>query len=69
VALAERMLSVELAMFGDGWLWHSGMTGNMQRLGLAVLISLWRKMRRVGWGMLLVVQSPLHGVVDFLGCG
>jgi hypothetical protein len=26
-------------------------------------------MRRVGWGILLVVGSTLHGVIDFSGCG
>jgi hypothetical protein len=24
---------------------------------------------KVGWGILLVVRSPLHGVIDFSGCG
>jgi hypothetical protein len=36
-----------------------------QRLGLAILVSLCWIMREVGWGALLVLQSPLHGVVDF----
>jgi uncharacterized membrane protein required for colicin V production len=26
-------------------------------------------MRRVGRGILLVMRSPFHGVVDFSGCG
>jgi hypothetical protein len=26
-------------------------------------------MRRVGWGILLLVGSILHGVIDFSGCG
>jgi hypothetical protein len=29
VALAEGMLSVELAKVKDDWLWHNGMTGSM----------------------------------------
>jgi hypothetical protein len=40
-----------------------------RRLGLVVMIGLRRKMRRVGWGILLVVGSPLHGVIDFSWCG
>jgi hypothetical protein len=38
-----------------------------QRLGLGILICLGRIMQRVGWGVLLVVWSPLHGVVDLPG--
>jgi hypothetical protein len=36
-----------------------------RRLGLAILVSLCWIMREVGWGVLLVLRSPLHGVVDF----
>jgi hypothetical protein len=33
VALAEGMLSVELAKVEDDWLWSSGMTSNMLEVG------------------------------------
>jgi hypothetical protein len=39
-----------------------------RRFGLGVMIVLWWKERRIGWRILLVVKSPLHGVVDFSGC-
>jgi hypothetical protein len=44
VTLARCMLSVELVEIEDGWLWHSGMTGSCQGLGLVVMIGLWQKM-------------------------
>jgi hypothetical protein len=69
VAPAKGMLSVELAKVEDDWLWHSGMTGRMPGIGFDCYDWLSQKMRRVGWGILLVVGSPLHGVIDFSGCG
>jgi hypothetical protein len=36
-----------------------------RRLGLAILVCLCQIMQEVGWGVLLVVWSPLHGMVDF----
>jgi hypothetical protein len=36
-----------------------------RRLGLAILVCLYMVMREVGWGVLLVMRSPLHGVVHF----
>jgi hypothetical protein len=34
VEMVEGMLSVELLKVGDGWLWRSGMTGNMLEVGI-----------------------------------
>jgi hypothetical protein len=39
-----------------------------QRLGLAILVGLGWKVWKVGWGISLVMWSPLHGVIDFSGC-
>jgi hypothetical protein len=38
------------------------------RMVLVVLVGLWWK-RRIGWRILLVMWSPLRGVVDFIGSG
>jgi hypothetical protein len=39
-----------------------------RRLGLASLIRLCWKKRRIGWGMLVVVGGPLYCVIKFSGC-
>jgi hypothetical protein len=58
---------VELAKVMGGWLWHISMIGNKLGLGLGCFGRL--VMGHAGrWGILLVVGSLLHGVVDFSGC-
>jgi hypothetical protein len=53
-----------LAKIEDNWLWHSGRIGSRSELYVVVLVYVWWKKRRIGWGVLLVVRTPLQNVVD-----
>jgi hypothetical protein len=63
------MLSVELVKVKDGWLWCSGMTGSMSRVGFDCYDRLVVENVKGGMGVLLVVKSSLQGVIDFSGSG
>jgi hypothetical protein len=67
VALLEGRLSMELAMAEDGLWWHNGMIGNRSELRRGCFGMFVVGIVRVRWGVLLVVWSPLHRVVDFPG--
>jgi hypothetical protein len=68
VELVEGMLFGELAKVTGDWLWRNGRIGSVPEVGLGCSDSVVVQKRRKGWRILLVVRSPLHGVVDFLGC-
>lgn len=58
---------MELAKGADSWWWHNGMTGNRPELGRGCFGMCVVGIVSVGWGVLLVVQIPLHCMVNFPG--
>jgi hypothetical protein len=45
----------------------NGMVGNMLEIGFGNFGIFVLDNGKVGWGMMLAMWSPLHGMVDFLG--
>jgi hypothetical protein len=62
------MLFAKLTKVEDDWLWHNGRIGSMPEVGFGCFRRLVVE-ERIGWRILLVMQSLLHGVVDFIGSG
>jgi hypothetical protein len=68
VELAGGMLSVELVRVAVGWLWCNGMTDSMPEVELDLFDKLVVERARITWRVLLMMEIPLHGVVDFSRC-